>query len=280
MRKASDEEINSVLSVAPIENILMSAYDEFVEENARIRAEAGLKELIIREAVGGCCEWCSKLAGIFEYGEHPKDVFRRHDNCTCLVTHKSEKAYTNVHSKKVYESQRDARIDSVRTREILEKTMHHDKIEQRRKAEDYVAGETLAMRRLREKYATDSNLEDSQKERIRKILAGEFPLKQRQQKFLQHSEGTAQNKSAIDGRGKPQSILTISEEDAQAIILQYAGTGTSHTNPTKAVTDEFVDMDDVIGYYYEKEEAPPIATKRLLIKYSKKGTHIIPVEEK
>ena len=46
MRRASDEEINSVLSVAPIENILMSAYDEFVEENARIRAEAGLKELI------------------------------------------------------------------------------------------------------------------------------------------------------------------------------------------------------------------------------------------
>ena len=77
MRRASDEEINSVLSVAPIENILMSAYDEFVEENARIRAEAGLKELIIREAVGGCCEWCSKLAGIFEVDISNEEIKRK-----------------------------------------------------------------------------------------------------------------------------------------------------------------------------------------------------------
>lgn len=278
MRRASDEEINSVLSVAPIENILMSAYDEFVEENARIRAEAGLKELIIREAVGGCCEWCSKLAGTYEYDEHPKDIFRRHDNCTCLVTHRTEKGYTNVHTKQVFESQKAARIESVRTREILEKTMHHDKIEQRRKAEDYVAGETLAMRRLREKYVTDTNLDDGQKERIRKILTGEFPLKQRKQKFLQHSEGTAQNRSAIDGRGKQQSILTISEEDAQAFILQYAGTGISHTEPSKSVSNEFVALDTVIGYCFKGKDE--LQTRKVQIVYSKKGTHIFPVEEK
>ena len=194
------------------------------------------------------------------------------------ATHKSEKAYTNVHSKKVFESHRDARIDSVRTREILEKTMHHDKIEQRRKAEDYVAGEAFAMRRLREKYATDSNLDDNQKERIRKILTGEFPLKQRKQKFLQHSEGTAQNRSAIDGRGKQQSILTISEEDAQAFILQYAGTGISHTEPNKSVSNEFVTLDKEIGYYHKGKGKFP--TRKIQLVYSKKGAHIFPVEEK
>ncbi len=102
------------MQVAPLENILLSAYDKFVEENARIRAEAGMKEIIIREALGGCCAWCANLAGIYEYGNHPKEVFQRHDNCTCMVTNKSEKAYTDVWSKKSFATHREARIARIK----------------------------------------------------------------------------------------------------------------------------------------------------------------------
>lgn len=119
MKQASDEEVKAVLRHGPIEHIVKSFYDDFVELNVRARADAGMKEMVIREALGGCCEWCQKLAGIYEYGKQPKDFFKRHDNCTCVVTFKDEEGYTDVWSKKKYESQREARIAQMK--EIVQK---------------------------------------------------------------------------------------------------------------------------------------------------------------
>ena len=126
MKKASDEEVKAALRHGPIEHIVKSFYDDFVELNVRARADAGMKEMVIREALGGCCEWCQKLAGIYEYGKHPKDIFKRHDNCTCLVTFKDEEGYTDVWSKKKFETQREARIARIeqfeRKEELLKKS--------------------------------------------------------------------------------------------------------------------------------------------------------------
>jgi len=126
MKKASDEEVKAVLRHGPIEHIVKSFYDDFVELNVRARADAGMKEMVIREALGGCCEWCQKLAGIYEYGKHPKDIFKRHDNCTCLVTFKDEEGYTDAWSKKKFETQREARIARIeqfeRKEELLKKS--------------------------------------------------------------------------------------------------------------------------------------------------------------
>ncbi len=99
---------DKILNSAALENILIGAYDAFVEENVEIRAEAGLTETITRESIGGCCEWCSKLAGTYRYGEEPKEVYQKHDNCTCVVTAKTDKGYTDVWSKKQYQSQKEA----------------------------------------------------------------------------------------------------------------------------------------------------------------------------
>jgi hypothetical protein len=105
------------LEPGALENILIGAYDTFVEENVGIRAKAGLTVSITREALGGCCEWCSKLAGTYPYGEEPKEIYQKHDNCTCMVTAKTDKGYTDVWSKKQYQSQKEAR--SARVNEIL-----------------------------------------------------------------------------------------------------------------------------------------------------------------
>lgn len=113
MKQASDEEVKAELANGPIENIIKSYYADFVEINIRARADAGIKQMVIREALGGCCEWCQKLVGIYEYGKHPKDIFKRHDNCTCLVTFKDEEGYTDVWSKKKFETQREARIKTI-----------------------------------------------------------------------------------------------------------------------------------------------------------------------
>ena len=87
---------------SPVENVTESFYNDYVEENAKFRSDAGLKVYIIRDDHNGCCEWCSKLAGKYEYPDKvPKDVYRRHDNCGCTTTFDNSKGkFQNVWSKK------------------------------------------------------------------------------------------------------------------------------------------------------------------------------------
>ena len=66
----------------------------------KYRSEAGLECFIIRSDHGGCCKWCAALAGKYRYPEEvPKDVYRRHDNCTCTVTYISGRKAQDVWSK-------------------------------------------------------------------------------------------------------------------------------------------------------------------------------------
>ncbi len=45
----------------------------------------GLSPKIIRKSNGGCCDWCNKLVGTYDYSAAPGDVYRRHENCNCTV---------------------------------------------------------------------------------------------------------------------------------------------------------------------------------------------------
>lgn len=108
-KPTTDKNVKEVLSGAMIENCIMRFYDDFVEVNVEERAKAGLRQIIIREAMGTCCDWCSKLVGIYEYGSEPREVYQRHDNCNCVVTHRNGKTYTDVWSKQTYRNQREAR---------------------------------------------------------------------------------------------------------------------------------------------------------------------------
>lgn len=73
------------------ETITKSFHDGFIKKNAQFRNDAGLKCYITREAVGGCCEWCSEVAGRYEFGSQPSDIFRRHDNCDCTIDYDGQK---------------------------------------------------------------------------------------------------------------------------------------------------------------------------------------------
>ena len=98
-------------------NISMSDHDRYMKENAKLRHNAGLKCYIERDTDGSCCEWCSKMAGSYVYGEEPKDVYRRHDNCGCSVTYKNGKQRQNVWSKKTWEADKDERISKTAGKE-------------------------------------------------------------------------------------------------------------------------------------------------------------------
>jgi hypothetical protein len=66
-----------------------------------------MRPRIIRASVGGCCKWCNDVAGVYEYPNVPKDVFRRHRYCRCIVEYDpgDGSKRKNVHTKRISESE-------------------------------------------------------------------------------------------------------------------------------------------------------------------------------
>ncbi len=99
-----------------VENFLEGHVDDCVRENGRFHYEAGLSPRIVRQTVGKCCEWCSKLAGTYDYEDvrdKGNDVFRRHKNCHCIVSYdpgNGDRRRQNVHTKRWTNELRDDMI--------------------------------------------------------------------------------------------------------------------------------------------------------------------------
>ena len=88
----------------PIINNSEAFFDDFVDSNAKFRSDVGLKATLTRTAEPGCCKWCDALAGTYDYGSAPPDIYRRHEFCRCTVTYQSQKTSQNVWSKRTWES--------------------------------------------------------------------------------------------------------------------------------------------------------------------------------
>lgn len=84
--EVSYDDITWILK-APVVNFSQSVVDDSVVENMRFQSEAGIKPKIVRTTDGNCCEWCSKLAGTYDYPTSNTDIYRRHDNCPCVLTY-------------------------------------------------------------------------------------------------------------------------------------------------------------------------------------------------
>ena len=89
---------------APVVNVSMSFHDDYIKENARIRAKLGFKCYLNRVAAAGCCKWCTDIAGRYVYGDQPDDVFHRHDNCGCTVTYEHGRKRQDVWSKRTWQA--------------------------------------------------------------------------------------------------------------------------------------------------------------------------------
>ena len=86
------------------ETATRSMHDDRMQAEATFRSRAGLKCYITRKTDGKCCEWCSAMAGRYEYHSEPKDVYRRHDNCGCSVTYENGRQRQDVWSKREWEA--------------------------------------------------------------------------------------------------------------------------------------------------------------------------------
>ena len=68
------------------ENQSLVLVDKTVQMNAELHSRVGLSPKITRRTAGACCKWCAALAGTYRYLEEvPKDVWRRHRACRCVV---------------------------------------------------------------------------------------------------------------------------------------------------------------------------------------------------
>ena len=96
-------------------NITMSFHDDYIEKNAKFRNDAGLKCYI--ERIGSsCCDWCTEVAGKYLFGTQPKDIFRRHDKCDCVI----------IYDNKVLRGKKNAKGESTKTWEEIPDTERAD----------------------------------------------------------------------------------------------------------------------------------------------------------
>lgn len=98
-RTETVEELQRLVT-SPIETVSRSYADEYVKKNAAYRSQAGLACKLIRKTDGKACKWCESLAGEYDYGEEPQDIYRRHDNCGCTVTFINGRTAQNVWTKR------------------------------------------------------------------------------------------------------------------------------------------------------------------------------------
>lgn len=242
------------------ENITRSFYDDYVETNVKYRSEAGLECYVIRSDHGGCCEWCAALAGKYHYPEEvPKDVYRRHDNCTCTVTYISGRKAQDVWSKTSRELPAEERE---RMKQIGFKKPTISAEERERML---IAGMKKPQRL---DIAGKSGIIEDE------IRKGNIKLDINHEKQAKHIKGCPEY---IDGR----SYLTISEDKAQKIINKKSGTG-SLVYDRKGLwkNKELIDCDEIIGVDINKSTREETSTDKGTIHYSKSGTHLVPRKEK
>lgn len=97
--------------VEPVRNFTQSVADDFVRENVAFQSKAGLSPKITREVYGNCCAWCAALAGTYEYKKEPKDFYRKHEYCRCLIIYDPGNGKVqNSHTKEWFQNERDARV--------------------------------------------------------------------------------------------------------------------------------------------------------------------------
>lgn len=114
-------------------NVCGSFVDDFVRENAQIHASAGLRAKVIRIVARPCCQWCTDLAGSYDYGEQPAEVWQRHNNCDCRVIFKSEKGiYKDAWTKEKFDSYSDAKARRINESTRAEKARRQANIDAQR----------------------------------------------------------------------------------------------------------------------------------------------------
>lgn len=205
--------------------------------NAKFRHNAGLSCYIERKDGHNCCKWCAGLAGKYKYpDEVPKDVYRRHDNCTCDVTYVSEKGRQNVHTKQYWSREKN--------REYLRQL---DAEKKAKRIERQMAGLDPKKATLKRDAAA------KRRERIEKAESMPKPMKlTKAEAHAKQSEILAQRQLTYDRKRGiiTEKKITSADEEYNSVLLKKYNKG---TDTAKAVYDKYIPYDKTVeDYHYPK----------------------------
>ena len=231
---------------APVRNLVQKAMDDTVQKNADFHTKAGLRPKIIRRSSGHCCEWCNQVAGTYVYPDVPKDVFRRHDNCDCIVEY-----YPG-----------DGKKQNVWTKE-WKYEKESDKIEER-KLQGLSPESNAIIRNIREKIIPEQNRE--------KIAS-------RQEIHRQGTKMYEARKKSLEAKGQfGPSYITVSNEEIQSLVKEFSGTGIiKYNSQGNWDSKEIITTNDkIIGVVVDNRNGNSAETSVFKIHYAKDGMHIVP----
>ena len=222
-RFSSEENFEDVswLLGEPIVNFTQSIIDDSIRKNAEFQHQFGLQPEIIRKSYFHCCKWCQEVQGSYKYPRVPKDVYRRHQHCRCIVDYdpKSGKIQ-NVWTKKISNKSSDELE--------IRKKMNIDVRDNNRKADiqEYkkivdvlgVQNAPISLAKFQDLKYNGGEEYEQLKDKVfiyQKIQTGEWGKKINPDKQLPHMESTQKS-------GKSYIYDSV---DVQELFNKHYGTG-------------------------------------------------------
>ena len=255
-----------------VESMAREVVDRSVEKNAGFQRQSGLRPKIIRSSGGKCCDWCAALDGTYDYDKAPKEIYARHNNCTCTVEYDPGSGRRqDVWSKRWISEEELAKREELKTLG-LDNLSGSDKINIRIQVNKKDFEQNNRYVRIPRLPASD----------ISKLVEnGTYSLRITPQQYNKHIIGHLDYERYKNSRAKkgkcPQSVLTISRDEAQNIINNKSGTGIVKARRDRtAMNIEFISCDRVIGMYYDHGKYHE--TTKAVIHYGGKGSHLVPVK--
>lgn len=103
----------------PVKTFSKNVVDETLEKNVEFQGKSGLHPKIVRTASANACPWCLEMEGEYEYPDVPKDVYRRHENCDCIVEYIDGGKRQDIWSKKTYSRSQEESVTENQRRTTL-----------------------------------------------------------------------------------------------------------------------------------------------------------------
>ncbi len=260
----------------PVVTHARSVVDDTIKKNAEFQHKAGIRASVKRDAAARCCDWCSDLEGEYTYPDVPKKVFQRHDNCKCTVDYEGRKltAYNSGGVAHTFRDQGEQENIEARKWEATKRESLFEKNVADRRTNGIMNVKKEGSEPLRIPQIPASTISA-------KVESGEYSLRLTQQSYDKHIPGTQTYDTYLKARTdkglNPQSVLTISKEEAQKIIIQQSGTGIIKPRRDGSATDvEQITCNRIIGYYYQN--GMRVSTNKAAIHHGRKGSHLVPIK--
>lgn len=230
----------------PVKNFSQSIVDDSIKVNSEFQGKAGLSPKIVRKLAGGCCEWCSNLAGTYTYPDVPKDVYHRHQRCRCTVDYyPGSGKVQNVHTK-LWRNETES--DKIELRKITGLDSFDNEVQ------EYIRNSLIA----------NCNID---------IITDDQDV---------HRQGTQryeERKAMLEAKGEyGPSYITISDEEVIELVHRYSGKGKINTGRSNKWDNKetIITNDKIVGVVVNNLNGKSSETSVFRIHYSKKGVHIVP----